>query len=69
MAQLSPTSGSSDYRAEESKCYIKRMQAETVVGLPWAADSCPWVGACRWGNKWIGKQPIKTMSRGVQMLN
>jgi hypothetical protein len=22
-------------------------QAETVVGLPWAADSCPWVGKLR----------------------
>jgi hypothetical protein len=22
-------------------------QAEAVVGLPWAADSCPWVGKLR----------------------
>ena len=22
-------------------------QAETVLGLPWAADSCPWVGKLR----------------------
>jgi hypothetical protein len=27
---------------------MKRMsRAETVVGLPWAADSCPWVGKLR----------------------
>jgi hypothetical protein len=31
--------------AEESKCYVKRMSAKPVVGLPWAADSCPW--GCR----------------------
>jgi hypothetical protein len=23
------------------------VKAETVVGLPWAADSCPWVGKLR----------------------
>jgi hypothetical protein len=45
--QLSATSGPSDHRAEESKCYITRMLTETVVGLAWAADSCPWVGKLR----------------------
>jgi hypothetical protein len=38
----------SDHRAEESKCYINRMsERETVVGLPWAADSCPGVEKVR----------------------
>jgi hypothetical protein len=35
-------------RAEESKCCINRMSERgTVVELPWAADSCPWVGKLR----------------------
>ena len=38
---LRATSRPSNHRAEESKCCINRCQAETVVGLPWAADSCP----------------------------
>jgi hypothetical protein len=48
MGPKRTTSGPSNHRAEESKCYINRIsERETVVGLPWAADSCPWVGKLR----------------------
>jgi hypothetical protein len=48
MGPKRTTSGPSNHRAEESKCCINRMsERETVVGLPWAADSCPWVGKLR----------------------
>jgi hypothetical protein len=57
-------------------------ERETVVELPWAADSCPWVWKLRTvlqltaagGDQWIRKQrqlrapsPDQTVSRGVKM--
>jgi hypothetical protein len=47
-SQLSATSGAKP-RAEESKSDINRMFSErdTVVELPSAADSFPWVGQLR----------------------
>jgi hypothetical protein len=42
------TSGPSDYRAEESNNLKGKVKVERqLVGLPWAADSCPWVGKLR----------------------
>jgi hypothetical protein len=39
------TSGSSDYRAKESNNLKGKVKVERqLVGLPWAADGCPWVG-------------------------
>jgi hypothetical protein len=36
------TSGPSDYRAEESNNLKGKVKVQ-LVGLPWAADGCPWV--------------------------
>jgi hypothetical protein len=48
IAKKNATSGPSDHRAEKSKSCINRMsERETVVELPWAADSCPWVEKLR----------------------
>jgi hypothetical protein len=42
------TSGPSDYRAEESNNLKGKVKVERqLVGLPWAADGCPWVGKLR----------------------
>jgi hypothetical protein len=36
------------YRAEESNNLKGKVKVERqLVGLPWAADSCPWVGKLR----------------------
>jgi hypothetical protein len=51
MASFRATFGPSDHRAEESKFYWSDVKLSrlslTVVGLPWPADSCPWVGKLR----------------------
>jgi hypothetical protein len=40
--------GPSDYRAEGSnKFNMAKSQLRQLVGLPWAADSCPWVWKLR----------------------
>jgi hypothetical protein len=37
-----------DYRAEESNKLKGKLKVERqLVGLPWAADGCPWVGKLR----------------------
>jgi hypothetical protein len=39
------TSGPSDYGAEGSNRFnMAKSKLRQLVGLPWAADSCPWVG-------------------------
>ena len=46
-------SGPSDYRAEESNDLKGKVKVERqLVGLPWAADCCPWVGKLR-TNEWV----------------
>jgi hypothetical protein len=38
----------SDYRAEESNTFnMAKSKLRQLVGLPWAADSCPGVGKLR----------------------
>jgi hypothetical protein len=45
---MGSTSGPSDYRAEESNNLKGQVKVERqLVGLPWAADCCPWVGKLR----------------------
>jgi hypothetical protein len=42
------TSGPSDFRAEGSNNLKGKVKVERqLVGLPWAADCCPWVGKLR----------------------
>jgi hypothetical protein len=52
------TSGPSDYRAEESNNLKGKVKVERqLVGLPWAADCCPWVkknGGVSWTDSWRG---------------
>ena len=44
------TSGPSGYGAEESNNLNGKVKVERqLVGFPWAADGCPWVGKLRWG--------------------
>jgi hypothetical protein len=45
--QISATSGTIEPQPRSQNVILIVCQAETVVGLPWAADSCPWVGKLR----------------------